>query len=187
MARIIFAYRPVRTKGRENLPAGAAVLCPNHRAALDPVYLARAVGRRRSIAFLGKSEVMNGRFLTWFFKSLGVVPIRRGANDIGAMKGSLAVLKSGGYLGVFPQGTRVATEEDTDAKAGAALLAARTSAPMVPVYIDGSDKPFGVVRVTFGKPIPVSAMDRRSDSGDGYRLVAQRLMEEIRLLKGKAV
>jgi 1-acyl-sn-glycerol-3-phosphate acyltransferase len=108
--------------GGEHVPtAGPVLLAGNHTGFLDgPLVYAFSP---RSATFLAKSELFVGplaRPLTW----LGQIPVHRGHPDRAALRAGLAVLASGGALGVFPEGTRGSgtLEEVSD---GLAYLALR--------------------------------------------------------------
>ena len=105
--------------------------------------------------------------------SLGAFPVRRGEADLDAIRQSLDILKGGQKLLIFPEGTRVTEGKDVEAKAGAALLAARSGAPIVPVAIVNGRKYFTPTRVIFGDPIRVTG--RREQQ----RLAAAQVMDEI--------
>lgn len=145
----------VRVHHRERLPEGACILCPNHTALRDPVYVANACGIRAKLRFMAKSELYENRLLGRFLRSLGAYPVKRGRADIEAIRQSLAYLQEGCSLIIFPEGTRVINGKDSEAKGGAAMLASRSGAPMVPVYLENARTFFKPVELTFGEPIAV--------------------------------
>lgn len=145
----------VRVHHRERLPEGAAVLCPNHTSLRDPLYVALACGIREKLHFMAKSELYESKPLAWFLSKLGAFPVRRGEPDIEAIRKSIGYLNDNCKLIIFPEGTRVTAGKDVEAKGGAAMLAARTGVPMVPVYIRNARTYFKRVDLTFGEPILV--------------------------------
>ena len=84
---------------------------------------------------MGKKELFKNKFFNIFLNWLLVFPVDREVNDIGAVKKALRILKSGGVLGIFPEGTRVKEFNPENAKAGVALLALKSNSPVIPVYI----------------------------------------------------
>ena len=50
-------FRPLKVIGRENIPDGAAVLCPNHTTIGDPFYVVFAFGRRYPMRAMAKIPV----------------------------------------------------------------------------------------------------------------------------------
>jgi 1-acyl-sn-glycerol-3-phosphate acyltransferase len=155
----------LHVEGVENVPAeGPAVVAPNHKSFLDAFFVGLA--QKRHVRFMAKVELFNGP-LGWLFPRLGAFPVRRGKSDAEALETARTILRQGGLLVVFPEGTRV---EDEDALGsphhGAGRLAAETGAPMVPAAIAGTSKMwFGPipkprrVRVSFLEPIHVADME----------------------------
>ena len=91
---------------------------------------------------------------------MGVIWVVRGEPDMDAVKLSLNHLKAGGVLALAPEGTRSRGGGLLEGKTGAAFLADRTSVPIVPVGMWGTDKVAGnlkrlrrsVVHAAIGKP-----------------------------------
>lgn len=140
----------VHITGRENIPQGGCVVCPNHKSNYDPPFMATALTQGQSLAIMAKKELFEKKFANWFFHSVGAFPVNRGGADITAIKTALQAVKDGRKLVIFPQGTRDAHEGET--KEGAAMLAARTHAPILPMYITEEKKRFGRVDVVIGQP-----------------------------------
>jgi len=139
-------------EGAKNVPSdGGLILCVNHKNGLDPILLALAA--KRQVCFIGKKELFENKFLGALYRKLGSFPVDRDATDMTAYRKSLDVLARGDVLGIFAQGTRYAT--DNSAKAGVALFALKSGAPVVPVGISSSYKFFSKVKVRFGEPMPL--------------------------------
>ncbi|HHX02291.1 MAG TPA: 1-acyl-sn-glycerol-3-phosphate acyltransferase [Firmicutes bacterium] len=124
--------------GKENIPETAAVLVANHASMFDPVILGVAVNR--PVHFMAKAELFRTPVSSWFFGKLHAFPVRRGEFDRNAIRSALEVLAHGQLLGIFPEGTRNKGEELLPLHSGAALLASRAQAPIVPIVIKGSGK-----------------------------------------------
>lgn len=140
--------------GKENIPDKAGVIVANHVSMLDPIVLGVAVSR--PVHFMAKAELFKNRLLNWFFRKLHAFPVRRGGADRSAIRTALEVLYSGELLGIFPEGTRNKGEDLLPLHSGAALLATRAQAPIVPVLIRGTHK-FRFrqkIDVIIGQPIP---------------------------------
>lgn len=150
LAKLVFF---VRIEGREHIPAGKpCVLMGNHQCVLDPFMLALCASDRE-IHFMGKKELFANRFLVWFFTKLHGFPVDRGNIDMGAIRTALGVLKDGGTLGIFPEGTRSKSGHMLPLLGGASMLALRAKCAVVPVYIDGNYRPFRRMRVLVGEPL----------------------------------
>lgn len=127
--------------GVENMPsAGPLIVVINHTSFLDPLLVGAFLPR--VIIPLAKVELFEKPWVGWVFPAFGCIPIRRGEIDRTAIRRSLEVLRSGGALLVAPEGTRSADGKLQRGRPGAAMLAVRTGAMLLPVAIWGV-LPFG--------------------------------------------
>jgi len=161
--RILFTILwPLRVTGAENLPeSGAAILCGNHKSLLDP--LAAGVAVRRPLRFMGKKELFGVPVVRTLIRWLGAFPVDRGNADMAAVRTSLAILKEGGVLGIFPQGGRE-MKGHTAMETGVALIALKSGATVVPMRISERFRPFHRNALTIGKPVDLSAFSIRGGS-----------------------
>jgi 1-acyl-sn-glycerol-3-phosphate acyltransferase len=152
----------VKVVGVERMPAtGGFVLAPSHRSMMD-IPLA-AVPTTRRIRFMGKAPLFRIPVLGWLFSTLGGFPVARDGTDRKAVRDSVAMLAAGEVLCVFPEGTRQNGEKIQPLQPGAAYLALRSGAPIVPIGIAGSEEilrdhrwpipHFGRVVIVVGEPI----------------------------------
>ena len=157
IVRIIFNVKVV---GRENDPKvedGPFIICANHISATDPIAMASAM-RHIQPHFMAKAQLFKNPILNWLFRNLGAYPVNRDGKDVGALSGSVNMLKSGMSIGMFPQGTRHPGKnpEDTKVRNGIGLIAASSGAKILPMYIDTKDNTAKLFRrrtVIIGKPI----------------------------------
>jgi len=174
--------------GRENIPSkGGYLIASNHLSNLDPMIIGIAAGRK--ISFMAKASLFKNRFLSFILRGVMAFPVRRGALDISTIKEAVKRLKTGGLV-VFPQGTRRTINFDLRGiKSGVGLLAVKAGVPIVPAFINGSDKamPPGTkfIRpaktfVRFGKPI-------RASKDLSYEEIALKVMIEIKQLAQQRV
>ena len=155
----------VRVSGSEHVPtSGPVIVAGNHRGLIDGPVVAAAL-RRRTV-FLAKSELFAGPLalvLGW----LGQIPVHRGRPDRTALRLAREVLRGGGLLGIFPEGTRGSGSLEA-VQHGVAYLALHTpGCPIVPVACVGTETawPRGSalprwrtgVDVVFGPPFTVDA------------------------------
>lgn len=152
-ANILFhLFYKMEVDGIENIPKeGAALICLNHIHALDPVFAVIHV--KRMVYAMAKEELFQGKVKNWFFRKLGVFPVKRGKTDIEAVRVAEEHLKKGDLLAIYPEGTRNGMKKGLKPKRGAAMLAINTKVPVVPVGMTGSFKPFTKLTIKFGKPI----------------------------------
>jgi 1-acyl-sn-glycerol-3-phosphate acyltransferase len=182
-----------RVEGLEHVPrSGPAILCPNHMSALDPVVVAVAV--RRPIFHLGKSEYFSR--WGWLFARLGVLPVARGGGVAAesSLERGRQVLAAGRLLGIYPEGTRSPDGRLYRGKTGAARVAMRTGAQVVPIGVVGSREVWppgtllprpGPVAVRFGPPLDFSHLRGRDNDRSALREATDVLMAEIARLSGQ--
>ncbi len=159
-----------RVRGLERVPrSGPVIVVAAHRSWLDPPCVGGAMPR--PVRFLMINTVYHKRWASWFYRLMGAMPVSRGGTDsVIALRSALRMLKKGKVVGVFPEGRVITGEELGEVHPGAAMLACRTGAPVLPVLIRGSARawPHGrkwpgpaPVSVHFGDPIPVERDGRR--------------------------
>ncbi len=143
----------VRVHGAGKVPAtGGVILAANHVGIIDGPLL--AVFSPRPVHALTKREMFEGR-LGGFLHRAGQIPIDRFGADPGAVRASLRVIRDGGVVGIFPEGTRSSGRLDRFHH-GAAYLALVTGAPVVPVTLIGTRAP---ADGTSALPTPGTALD----------------------------
>lgn len=182
-------YYPVfrlHVRGRENIPkTGPVLMCCNHMAKRDPVML--GVSLRRQVFYMAKEELFQNRFLGWLFRELGAFPVLRGSGGADALAEAYQILDDNGIVGVFIEGTRSKDGRLQRPKTGAAMLAYRTKAPIVPVCITAGDaglpKAFKKHYVVFGRPISAAELKLPDDSSMQLRRASRAIMSEISALR----
>lgn len=145
-----------RVKITGNVPqTGSYIICSNHINYLDAAAI--VLLNKRMVYFVAKEDLFRFKALNWLAHVFDIIPIKRNMQDMEAMKRCLKVIKSGDLLGIFPEGTRKGLEKNGKAKNGAAYMAIKTGAPVIPVGIHGTFKPFSKVYVNYGEPIDLSS------------------------------
>lgn len=81
------------------------ILAGNHRSYLDPVFVRQAM-RPRTVRFIAKEEFFRIKVIRRLAAWAGAFPIKRDTADFKAIKRSVAMLKRGEVIGIFPEGTR---------------------------------------------------------------------------------
>ena len=177
------------TQGLEHVPMeGPLVVASNHGSHLDPPLLGHALGR--PVAFMAKAELFAIPLLGAVIRACGAYPVRRGASDREAIRTATAKLEEGWATGVFLDGTRQANGRVNNPLPGAALLAARSGAPLLPVAIVNSHRALGSGRIwprlvplqlRVGAPIPPPASRRRPDLDVTTALLKERINDLLEL------
>lgn len=142
--------------GKENIPQeGAVLFCGNHRTYLDPPLIVATAGRH--MRFMAKEELGKNKFYAMLGVIFDAIYVKRDSKDINALKEALKTLKRGECVGLFPEGTRNGFEKnDGKIKNGAAYMALKTGAQIVPIGIQGDSKPFHKSTIIYGKPLDLS-------------------------------
>ena len=169
---------PIRYHNTERLNGLDApyIIISNHRAAIDPFVLAVPV-RRYEIRFIGKREITGHKLVEWAVKQLHMIPVTRGATDMGAMRACLSTLKEGHVLGIFPEGTRHQPEMMQTVESGTGMIALRANVPILPVYIHGKVRPFHVTHVYVGEPMEIADIKAQGMSNDSIQQLCDRIRE----------
>lgn len=165
-------------EGLENLPppGQGVLLVANHLSWTDIHVLGGALPLAHRPAWLAKIEIFINPLITWWMRTMQVIPIRRGRRDLAALDAAEAMLARGKPLIIFPEGHRSDTGELIEGHGGAIRLAARSGCPIVPIAIWGTETGLrGAMRrqpihVRFGEPYFVE-----SEGGK----VPWRQMEEL--------
>ncbi|MGH3568438.1 MAG: lysophospholipid acyltransferase family protein [Pseudonocardia sp.] len=182
-------FRPgfrVRVHHRDRIPAaGPVVLVANHSAMLDGPLLFGLLGRR--MVFLVKQEMFRG-LAGWGLRRIGQLAVRRGEPNPGSLRAAMAVLRGGGAVGVFPEGTR-GSGDVAAAQHGAAWLARTTGAVVLPVVCRGTRRPGGSGRrwrsridVLVGEPLAIPGGGGRAGLVAATEIVRAELAGMVREL-----
>ena len=115
------------------------VVVMNHQSMIDPVILVCSSyvhGRRTRILY--KSELDDHKVLSWYLSRVGAIPLKRGTADIKAVRRAQRALSRGEDLLIFPEGTRVySDDQEVEIHGGFALIAQLAKTNVVPVAIIG--------------------------------------------------
>ncbi|MBF7082020.1 1-acyl-sn-glycerol-3-phosphate acyltransferase [Desulfallas sp. Bu1-1] len=175
---ILFLVRRWKVTGNAVLPSGQGmIVVANHVSYWDPVVVGCALNRR--IFFMAKAELFKIPGLGFIIKNLGAFPVQREGVDRSSIKRALDLLAAGEVVGIFPEGTRSKTGELLNPHLGAAMLAIKGGVPLLPVAVSGTKGFLGQVKVVIGKPMNITACNRRKVSRDEMAAVSRDIMSEI--------
>ncbi len=171
----------IKVKGKKEVPStGALILASNHLSYLDPIVLGVAFPRR--LYFLAKEELFKNRLFALLIKSLGAIPLKRGATDIRAIKEALKILKEGKVLVIFPQGSR--DKDFTQIKSGVGFLAKKAGCNVVAAKIKGTEVvlPKDKKKIKLAN-ISVTFRFVSCKDDENYDSLSQKVFEVIKNLK----
>ncbi len=170
----------MRAYGTENVPkTGPVIVASNHVSYFDPPALGTASPRR--IQYMAKEQLFRIPVLGWAIRAVGAYPVDRDGSATAAVKRSVEVLRAGGVIGIFPEGTRNRTGS-AQVRGGVALLASLGKAPVVPARLVGTAdaKRLAQFRVYFGRPLSLP-QDRKASREEMANFTDQ-VMRAIRSL-----
>jgi 1-acyl-sn-glycerol-3-phosphate acyltransferase len=171
---------------------GAIVVC-NHRSSVDPFFVQVATGRK--VHWMVAREYCEHPAFSWFLKACEVIPVNRGGIDTKATKAAIRITSAGGLVGMLPEGRINMTDQFMlPARPGAALVALKARALVIPCYIEGapyrrypwSPLLMGArVSVHFGQPLDLAEYYDRLDEPGVVKTAMRRILTALAELAGK--
>ena len=182
LGTLVRLLAPLRTYGAERVPrAGGVVLALNHFSWLDPAAFGATCPR--NVYYMAKIEAHLVPGLGQLMRSFGTFSVRRGQSDREAVRMMRQVVREGGALGLFVEGTRQRSGVPGEVRPGASMVALQESSPVVPAAIHGSQHwrlgNFEPVSVAWGEPMRFDGLPRNAK---GYREASAEIQREIRRL-----
>jgi len=177
-----FFYR-VQIRGQENEPSeGGFLICANHLSNHDVIILAASL--RHQLCFLAKKELFAIPLLSQLIRALGAFPIDRKGADVGAIKKTVAMLREGHCVAMYPQGTRFPGKDPrtTKVKSGVGLIATRAECSILPVSIQTKGYkivPFKKTYITIGKPITAEELRSFESGSAAYEQISKLVFGRI--------
>jgi len=192
---VLFPYFDVVVTNEHHLDLpGPAIVAPVHRSHLDSPLVASLSQHR--IRALGKESLFKPPVVRWVCAALGAIPVRRGEADRDALKAAKALLDRGETMIVFPEGGRQPQHDVGELFVGAAWLASKSGAHVIPVGISGTAEALGEgarfpkrkrVGIAVGEPMPAPAgVDGKRVGRDQLRAFTAQLGERLQELQNDA-
>jgi 1-acyl-sn-glycerol-3-phosphate acyltransferase len=189
LARLVsFVIFRMKVTGSENIPwEGGFVLASNHASYFDPPFVGGLL--KRPVHYMAKRELFRIGLFGAILRRVHAIPTARGEVDRATLRRFAEVVQSGGVLLVFPEGTRPKTGEFLRARAGVGLIAHKVGAPIIPVYLHGTNDLSACfwgrdrLRAVIGRPVVAEWLASLPKGKETYQLVADTVMERIADLK----
>ena len=167
------------------MPHGEIVLVVSSRAGAYALTRAENAGvAARVLTPSCGQELFENKLLGWAFRQVHGFPVDRGNMDMGAIRTAMGVLKEGETLGIFPEGTRSRTGHMLPLLGGASLLALKSGCDVVPIYIEGSYKPFHRMIVHVGRPVEMTDLRAGRMNRETCDELTRRMEAEFAQLSG---
>ena len=168
-------------------PFGPMLLAANHVSFNDPPVLVAAINRR--LNFIGKQELFSNPLNRFILREFGVYPFDRSGHAVDMVRLSLDLLAQDRALVLFPEGSRSPNHSLIQGLPGAAYIALKSQAAILPVAITGTEKfsslriffPMCRMRVNIGQPFTLPIIEGQP-SRDVLRSLADMIMYRIAAL-----
>ena len=155
----------IKISGRENIPAGAYIICANHQSAFDWLFVAHSMHKselRKSYIF-AKVKHFKGALRRFLASRSNIILLDVNRDLNSSLDNMQNVVKKGKNLVLFPEGTRSKDGSLLEFKKTFAVLAKEANVPVLPIAIDGAYRvlpksaffirPFRTVRVKYLEPV----------------------------------
>jgi len=178
--------------GLENVPRhGPGLICSNHCSYLDPMLATAALPRK--VYNVSRKEIYQQPLLRPFLHRLGAVRIdRESLADKSALQSMLAIMDHGELCMIYPEGTRSPDGRLQAPRNGAAFLAVKSGAPVIPMAIIGSYECWprhkkvariGPITVRIGPPVRYHLPPERQSHKEDLTAISLDIMDRIRDLQ----
>lgn len=190
LIRFIFRLHYHDLENEPSAEEGPYIMICNHISNADPVFLC-AAGTKQQPHYMAKKELFKVPLLNKLVAALGAYPVDRKKADVSAIKKTIAMLKEGKCIGIFPQGRREKgkTPREATLKNGAAMIATRAKVSILPCYIRTKKNKFAFFRrvdVYYGKPIKFEELGYDPDATGEYTRISNVMFERVCELYDKA-
>ena len=182
IAKTFFNYRVI---GAENMiEEGPCIIAANHCSYLDPPLV--GVACRRAIHYLARKSLLEIPVLGPILPQLNVIPVDQKNADRSALMGAIRVVRNGGAVLIFPEGTRSLDGRLQPAQPGIGMIVAKTGAPVIPVKISGSFEAFprnGVLPRLASVSVCIRPAlvfeSSKSENRDLYQKISNRIIDAV--------
>jgi len=185
LGRVLWRVEVVNGRRLAEAYPDGAVIVANHRCSLDPFFVQLAAGRR--VHWMVAGEYFRSSIFGPVLRTFQAIPTNRSGADNAAMKIAMRLAGEGRFVGMFPEGRINRTFAALQSvRPGAAMVAKRAGAPLVPCWIEGAPSGWAVwsgffmaahVRVFIGQ-----AIDTASDATEpADELIARAMHASLKL------
>lgn len=182
--RVFFPYRKHGNLTKYN--EGAYIFVGNHYSIWDVIYPCMVTDR--PVHFMAKRELWKGGITKWLCNKAECIPVNRDGTDVQAVKTAMRVLKDGGIVNIFPEGTRNNSYDDfLPFKSGASALSIKMHAPIVPVVQIERVKLFHRIDVLYGDPFEFTEYYGKKLTDEDLEACDNKIRQVIKDMRNKFI
>lgn len=182
----------LRVQGLEHVPRqGGVVLASNHLSMLDTLIIPYSINKSHGPQIVwapAKEELFRLPIVSFFLRSWGVFPVRRGKSDLRGIRLMLTRMRSGKMM-LFPEGTRSRDGRLHEGNRMLGKLIYQAQPVVIPTLLVGTDRVWGSnrwwprgrtpVSVRYGKPLDLQPYYQRPDSKENAEAIVKEIMGAI--------
>ena len=173
---IYWCLKPFRLYGTRKVKDGACVFIGNHYTLFDPIYPATVTWE--GLHYVAKCELFSKPILGWLLRKVKAISANRDGNDARVMMDCLKCLKNGEKIVLYPEGTRNKTEQEClPFHHGAAVMAIKAKAPIIPIVLYKKPRFFRLVHVLVGEPIELTEYYDKKLTAEDLALADDKLLQ----------
>ncbi len=182
-------FFPGEVAGTENIPKdGPFLLAANHASFFDPP----AIGCRlpRESHYFARKTLFKPGIKEKILRNVNAIPVDlESDSDVTALKSVFRVLKNGGGILLFPEGTRSTDGHLQPARPGVGMIACKSAVPVIPTRVFGSFEAYGrfekkpnyftPIHIAFAPPLFPAQYDIGGKGKDRYQAASEKIMQAI--------
>jgi 1-acyl-sn-glycerol-3-phosphate acyltransferase len=186
----VWAWFGARRIGPCTVPRrGPVILASNHTSGADALIILGTCNVR-IVSFVIDRKYAERPVAGWFIGLARCIPIDRARPAKSALAQTFRLLRDGGCLGIFPQGTYLPPDQDEPPpQVGVGAIALRTGAAVIPCHIAGTRYDYEPMKallrrhpaqIRFGPPVDLADLRAQPRRRAAHRAAADRIMRAIR-------
>ncbi|NLJ94931.1 MAG: 1-acyl-sn-glycerol-3-phosphate acyltransferase [Clostridiaceae bacterium] len=158
----------------------------NHSSLLDPVLLHLIIPDY--VHWVAKKELFNIKILDKILEQARAIPLDRENVDINAMKMIRKLNSENKVIGLFPQGTRVDSDnyQEKLPEAGVASICTRYNVTILPVFCDGPYKLFRKNHFYFSAPFCLNPNIKAENKQERNQILTNEIVRRSYNIVGKS-
>ncbi len=185
-----FHYRVHHRERLELIANTGALLASNHVSMFDPPLI--GITFDYEVYYLARKTLFGHPVTGFFYPRFNAIPVDQDRPEMGSLKKIIKLAKAGEKVVVFPEGERSEHGTLLPGQPGVGLMIAKSRVPVVPFRIFGAYEalPRGKkypqrthISVVVGEPIKFTDEELAAKDREGYRALAQRVMDEVAKLE----